>query len=543
MRRALWLIGVLCTIGLIVFATTGAPAVTVATRAAPVEMTPGWDRRSLSDAEERKATPPRPVARSVGLAQTCAAAAPVLIAPVGGAVSRDLDNPRYTFGTVAGIREYIFQIATANTFSDPLDTDNEFTTPGVTEETFTSFFDLTPNRAYYWRMASVCDDGSIGAFSAPATFNTGDRVTGATCGLAPPTPQAPINGATVATLVPNITWVNSAGAVELRYQLARDPAFTQIEDSVRFLDINADPTTVVTEQPSDNLRPNTTYYWRVASVCAEIDTDGAFGGPVSFTVGNVTGPFPAPPAQIAPADNATAGSIRVNVLLEASAGADSYAISYYRSRASAENDSASLTQYRSAPQSVVVFNPNETWYWRARARNSLGWGEPGAIRVFRTPIDRASTTIDPQTGGTLAPDPGFLRATFPPGAVTSPTTVDFRLLSGPSQRLPNFRFANRAFTIEASAGGSPVTDFAQPFTLTITYDDSDLQAAGISDPTQMNLVFWNGSAWEPILPCSGCAIDPATRTVTVVIDHLTEFALVAPAPEVDVQLFLPLVRR
>ena len=33
---------------------------------------------------------------------------------------------------------------------------------------------------------------------------------------------------------------------------------------------------------------------------------------------------------------------------------------------------------------------------------------------------------------------------------------------------------------------------------------------------------------ENILPCVGCSIDTENRIVTIVIDHLTEFALLAP---------------
>ena len=63
---------------------------------------------------------------------------------------------------------------------------------------------------------------------------------------------------------------------------------------------------------------------------------------------------------------------------------------------------------------------------------------------------------------------------------------------------------------------------------TIVYDDFDLLAADIGDPSKLNLAFWNGSEWDDILPCSGCSIDTENRIVTVIIDHLTEFALVAP---------------
>ena len=124
--------------------------------------------------------------------------------------------------------------------------------------------------------------------------------------------------------------------------------------------------------------------------------------------------------------------------------------------------------------------------------------------------------------------------------MTSPTEIDFQLLATPRQSLPNFQFANRAFTLEAFANGQPLTHFNKPFTMLINYDTSDLIGAGIDDPRQLNLVFWDGSAWKSVLPCAGCSIDTVNRRVTVVLDHFTEFALVAPNAR---KVYLPLTRR
>lgn len=73
-----------------------------------------------------------------------------------------------------------------------------------------------------------------------------------------------------------------------------------------------------------------------------------------------------------------------------------------------------------------------------------------------------------------------------------------------------------------------------------------LAAAGITDPATLNIVFWNGNAWTPMLPCAGCSIDTVNRIVTVVADHFTDFALVgAGATTIPQQnaVFLPLVQR
>mgnify|MGYP005868284471 CR=1 FL=1 len=189
---------------------------------------------------------------------------------------------------------------------------------------------------------------------------------------------------------------------------------------------------------------------------------------------------------------------------------------------------------------ALTFNPEETVYWRATAANAYAFGDPSAQRTFTTPPVTASAAISPDSGGTLTPDPGNISIQFPPGAVTAQTTLTYTLQAVPNHDLANFRFGGRAFTLEASDASGPVTTFQRPFTLTITYDSTDLLAAGIGDPSRLNLLFWNGSAWEKILPCAGCSIDTVRQTVTVVLGHMTEFALAAPA---ETRAYVPVVWR
>ncbi|MFV9507891.1 MAG: hypothetical protein AB4911_25360, partial [Oscillochloridaceae bacterium umkhey_bin13] len=475
------------------------------TRAAPI-MQPKMQPEAVTirlgpdGMEVRYAETVSQVGQAGNLAQACNLPPPTLVAPIEGIVSRDLRTPLYTFEPIAETREYIYQVATNSNFTNPLTTDRAFASAGETTTVFASFFDLNPLTTYFWRMSSVCSDGTLGAFSEPATFRTGERVTGATCDLPPPTLLSPAMGATVETLVPIMSWENSSQAYEHRYQLARYPNFTLLESSGTYIGLRPANPTPLTAEPRNNLQPNTLYYWRVASNCAEIDTIGAFGPARTFMVGDVTGPFPVPPVQLAPASEAVVGSVRVTFLLQASEGATNYRIYFYRSLSNAMDENWSRATTTGGTQASSVFNPNETWYWRVMARNDKGWGALSNIRSFRTPLAEANATVTPEGGGTLVPNPGFLSLTFPPGAVSAPTNVRFDLLTSPSQPLPNLRFANRAFTIKAFAGETPVTNFAQPFTMTLTYDEADLIAAGISDPSQLNLTFWDGSTWVPILP-------------------------------------------
>lgn len=516
-----------------------------ATRAKPATVAPpAPEILALPDGtrlDKSAALPAAPVTVTPG--QACAAAAPALLSPAQGAVSNDLENPRYGWRVVDGVDEYVFQLAANSAFDPPLTSEQQLRRAGQSTVTATSFYDLEPSQTYYWRVASVCPDGQIGPFAAPVSFQTGPGVTGQTCALPPPALLEPANGGQVSTLVPRMVWAVAPNTYEYYYQLSTRSDFATAAATVTFIGLDPALDTRVVEVPADNLMPDTLYYWRVASICADIDTRGAFATASSFRSGPAGGVLLAPPTPQAPADGATTGSIRVSLLHSGTSGAEDYSIRLYRTLVSAQADRPSRSFGGLATARAAVFNPQETWYWRVKARNAYGWGEASAVRSFTTPRLSAAAQITPEAGGTLSPTAGFLTVNFPPGAVSAATTLSFNLLASPTQRLTNFRFANRAFTLTATAGGQPVTRFARPFTMSVAYDNDDLLAAGIGDPSKLTLVFWNGGAWQQILPCEGCSLDTANRRITVVLDHLTEFALVAPAGEGRAFVYLPLLKR
>jgi hypothetical protein len=106
--------------------------------------------------------------------------------------------------------------------------------------------------------------------------------------------------------------------------------------------------------------------------------------------------------------------------------------------------------------------------------------------------------------------------------------------------------AGHSFLLEAhDSAGQPITQFAQPYTLVISYTDEQLAALGI-DETDLNLAFWNGSAWVNVLPCAGCGVDTINNRLTAVLDHFTEFAFLSGVPTVDdgkIRVYLPMARR
>ncbi|RMF30759.1 MAG: hypothetical protein D6759_11320, partial [Chloroflexi bacterium] len=144
--------------------------------------------------------------------------------------------------------------------------------------------------------------------------------------------------------------------------------------------------------------------------------------------------------------------------------------------------------------------------------------------------DSAAGSVTPGGGGAITTT-HEVTITFPPGSVTSTVTVSYTAQITPGHSTGSFRFAGKSFRIEAvDAGGNPVTRFQKPFTITIHYRDANWRQAGIAPESSLNLAFWDGSKWVNLLPCQGCSLDTQKNILTVVLDHLTPFALLGELP-------------
>jgi len=157
-----------------------------------------------------------------------------------------------------------------------------------------------------------------------------------------------------------------------------------------------------------------------------------------------------------------------------------------------------------------------------------GWDQYygyGRINAFRA-LGTVSTVVEPAAGGSLSADHGDLTLDFPPGAVTSSTTVTYRPDATASNPTGDLIFANMACTLEATdAQGHPVTQFHSSYTLTLRYQDADWQGVGIDDESTLNLYYWNGNQWQAILPCAGCSLDTVNNVLIASMDHFSEFSL------------------
>jgi thermitase len=150
-----------------------------------------------------------------------------------------------------------------------------------------------------------------------------------------------------------------------------------------------------------------------------------------------------------------------------------------------------------------------------------GYGRINAYRALGT----VSAVIAP-TGGSLSADNGDLTLDFPDGSVPSSTTVTYMPNPSPSNPTGDLIFADMDCVLEATDGqGDPVTQFDPPYTLTLLYQDSDWQDAGVEDESTLNLYYWDGSQWEAILPCEGCSLNTVDNELVAVLGHFSEFGL------------------
>jgi hypothetical protein len=157
----------------------------------------------------------------------------------------------------------------------------------------------------------------------------------------------------------------------------------------------------------------------------------------------------------------------------------------------------------------------------------------------------AGGNIPAHQGGQVAGPEGLI-VDIPAGAATDDRSVRLAGLAGPRQPLPQGQAGVRSFGAAATTlTGQAVTSFLKPYTLKASYIAEQLAAAGISDPSTLNLLAWDGAAWQPLLPCAGCSVDTTNRVVTVVASRLSEFALSGAVSNSGPEhgfLFLPLVQ-
>jgi hypothetical protein len=124
---------------------------------------------------------------------------------------------------------------------------------------------------------------------------------------------------------------------------------------------------------------------------------------------------------------------------------------------------------------------------------------------------------------------------IPAGALTETTLIQHLPLDQVDEPV-GFRFAGRAFSLQAFRDGLPVPglSFPVPLTVTLTYSDGDI--AGLAAET-LTVQYWDGTEWST----EGITLierDTAQKRIVVTIAHLTDFGLFGRH-----RIYLPLVVR
>ena len=134
--------------------------------------------------------------------------APKLLQPASGTqVSFEQQPITLMVGnsTSTGVRPltYVFEIASDSAFSSKVFTQTGVAAGSSGQTSFRLPQPLSADRTYFWR-AHAEDGANTGDYAAPASFKVFTPVV-----INPPTPTAPADGATLATLQPKFTVTNS----------------------------------------------------------------------------------------------------------------------------------------------------------------------------------------------------------------------------------------------------------------------------------------------------------------------------------------------
>jgi hypothetical protein len=150
-----------------------------------------------------------------------------------------------------------------------------------------------------------------------------------------------------------------------------------------------------------------------------------------------------------------------------------------------------------------------------------GGGTTNPLTITVKPIATGSANLTPSQPGEMVTSDGSLTMTFPAGAVSNPTVITYTQLPEPPQPTGSYQFAGVTFQITAVTDlGNPVTTFSKPVEIVLHFTDQDV--AGLN-PADLGVYYWNttSSAWV-LIPS---IVDMANHTITITLNHLTQFAL------------------
>lgn len=315
-------------------------------------------------------------------------AAPTLVSPAQGA-SQQPTALELQWNPVSGAISYRVQLSSSSSFTT-LFADSS----GVTGTRF-AVSGLDHGREYHWRVNASNQSGP-GPWSSPRNFTTssGDPLA--------PQLSSPPNGATGVAQNPVLSWSNVTGATGYDVQVSEQPDFSILA---------AGATNVSsTSHQIAGLQVATKYFWRVRSRIAT-------GTSSWSTVWNFTTfvPVPAAPALLLPITDAQDIVLQPELIWKRVPGALSYRI-----EVSTVSDFSTKIADSSGVLDTLVrigpLQPSTRWYWRVRAANSGGTGQPSEVRSFVTYSPAQRTNVN-------------VTIPYPPASTAS--SADYRLFGLP----------------------------------------------------------------------------------------------------------------
>ena len=290
-------------------------------------------------------------------------------------------NPRST--------SYAIQISTdpgfANLTVNDHTADTNYTASGL--QSFTD---------YYWRVR-----GENGSWATE--WGSGRFVTKMLDG---PQLLTPSSGATIVGTTPTFNWSPVGESSKYSLQVSTRVAFDTLVYSAE---------TWTRSVTSPQLQDLTTYYWRVRAMATNDTT--AWSNVSSFATG--VGP-PQAPMLASPEDST--GNVLLNTTLtwREATGATSYHLQLSTASVFTStilNDSTIVATTRAVgPLSLAT-----TYYWRVRARNSVGYGKFSSVRQFTT---RRTTPVE--HSGSEVPGEFALSQNYP-NPFNPSTTISYSL--------------------------------------------------------------------------------------------------------------------
>src|SRR5262249_21207567 len=124
-------------------------------------------------------------------------------------------------------------------------------------------------------------------------------------------------------------------------------------------------------------------------------------------------------------------------------------------------------------------------------------GGSAGLHIVRLHLDRfAASAAIGTSGGMVTTVDGSVNLNVPPGAVASTTTLTITPALDPAL-LPDAGGGTlRAITLDArDSNGQSIAQFGQPYTLSISYTDTQVAALKINEAS-LHTLYWNGNSWS-----------------------------------------------